>query len=139
MSHLSPDVRFWAKVIRGAPDECWPWTAFRDRGYGRFWSGKALVWAHRFAYELLRGPIPEGLTIDHLCRNRSCVNPLHMEPVPSAVNTRRGAKAMATHCKWGHAFTPENTYLRREGRRQCRVCGRERKRAVRPISGPACT
>lgn len=87
-----PAARFWAKVDRTTGDACWPWTARLDRdGYGtlKMPTGRSIR-AHRFAYELLVGPIPEGLVIDHLCRNRRCVNPAHLEPVTAEENWRRG-------------------------------------------------
>lgn len=122
-------VRFWPKVDRWDPDHCWLWTAnTNERGYGRMSSGGAggtTLYAHRVAYELLVGPIPEGLQIDHLCRVRACVNPKHLEPVTHAENMRRGAPAMQTHCKRGHEYTPENTGLhlpKSEGQRFCRTC-----------------
>jgi hypothetical protein len=86
--------------------------------------------AHRFAYELLVGPIPAGLTLDHLCLNKACVRPDHLEPVSLTVNIRR-ANARRTHCKRGHAFTPENTYLDKIGARQCRKCGAEKQARYR--------
>lgn len=79
--------RFWSKVEYLGPDECWEWTAGKlDNGYGQFWKteGNQNVLAHRTAYELMVGEIPDGLTIDHLCRNRACVNPNHMEAVSRA-------------------------------------------------------
>ena len=92
--------RFWAKVRIGSIPAhrpglgpCWQWTASRDRdGYGRFLVGKNLH-AHRLAYETLVGPIPDGLESDHLCRNRPCVCPAHIEPVTHAVNKQRGVCA----------------------------------------------
>ena len=86
--------------------------------------------AHRFAYELLIGPIPSGLTIDHLCRNTGCVNPAHMEPVTRAENARRHVPHRPAHCVKGHEFTPENTYSppKAPGSRQCKTCNRERQR-----------
>ena len=87
------EVRFWAKVDVGHPLGCWTWIAGRtSRGYGSFGQGgpKRRVYAHRYAYELLVGPIPDGLVIDHLCRNPSCVNPDHLEPVTHQENCRRG-------------------------------------------------
>ncbi|MDQ4143885.1 MAG: HNH endonuclease [Actinomycetota bacterium] len=110
-----------------SPD-CWVWTAATDRGYGYFGLRKGCIkLAHRLAYEALRGPIPEDLTIDHLCRNRSCVNPWHMEPVPRGVNTARGGNGIKTHCKRGHKFTLENTRIVPKGR-DCRACHNERRR-----------
>lgn len=130
------EERFWAKV--DAMGVCWEWLAYKDKdGYGRFpvnGSGKA---AHRVAYELLIGPIPARMQLDHLCRNHGCVYPLHLEPVTPRENTLRGVNAIPgghhhhaqkTHCKNNHEFTPENTYIRNEkGKtaRACRVCRRE--------------
>jgi len=83
-------ARFWPLVERGGPDECWPWRGFRNQyGYGRFRVHYRRVVAHRVAYELTKGPIPAGLTIDHLCRNRLCVNPAHLEAVTLGTNIRR--------------------------------------------------
>lgn len=96
----SPEGRFWSKVDKAGPlpkwapflGPCWLWTGHLDRyGYANFGLGKhRMVKVHRFAYELLVGPIPEGLEIDHLCRVRHCVNPAHMEPVTHAENMARG-------------------------------------------------
>jgi hypothetical protein len=99
---------------------CWVWTGYLDRGYGRYRSN----WAHRHAWKTLVGAIPEGLQLDHLCRNPPCVNPKHLEPVTSAENMRRRKEAHTT-CFRGHEYTPENTYLRARGFRQCRTCNRE--------------
>jgi len=116
---LTTEQRFWAKVERPTDDGCWPWTACLNRGYGQFCvGGGRRVCAHRFSYELLGGPIPDGLTIDHLCRVKHCVNPAHLEPVTARENTRRGRK---THCKRGHEFTTENTFRSAKGR-ECRQC-----------------
>jgi hypothetical protein len=83
--------RFWAKVDRRGPNECWPWVGAKlQHGYGHLKVGDSYPPAHRVAYELLVGLIPEGLQIDHLCRNRACCNPAHMEPVTPLENTRRG-------------------------------------------------
>lgn len=121
--------RFWAKVHMG--HDCWIWTGGRSGdGYGRFRIAPGRkVGAHRWAYEQLVAPIPEGLTIDHLCRNPACVNPAHMEPVTSRENTLRGISPPATHavkteCIHGHPFLPQNIYIRRNGRpfRFCRKC-----------------
>ncbi len=87
--------RFWKHVLLGDAlgDGCWDWQGLRVRGYGVMHctvnSRKTTIRAHRYAYELIVGPIPEGLTIDHLCRNPACVNPAHLEPVTIAENLRR--------------------------------------------------
>lgn len=96
-------------------------------GYGQTWDGQKVLLAHRVAYELAVGPIPEGLHIDHLCRNRACVNPKHLEPVTCLENVRRGA-AVKTHCPHGHEYTPENSYHHPAGGRICRICIRKRNR-----------
>lgn len=118
--------RFWSKV-RPAGD-CWEWTAAKLQGYGRFHVRRTVqVAAHRWAYEYMVTEIPEGLELDHLCRNRACVNPWHLEPVTPRENTLRSANPCAanarkTHCSNGHEYTEENTYLRPEGHRMCRTC-----------------
>lgn len=122
--------RFWSKVEK--TPTCWLWTAAKTRtGYGRFqFEGKARL-AHRMAYELIRGPIPSGLTLDHLCRVRSCVNPAHLEAVPLRVNLLRGMSFVAdnarkTTCPKGHPYEGANLYERSSRRnRRCRACGRE--------------
>ena len=128
--------RFWAKVDKSGPNGCWLWTASTRRGYGHFWWNGRLCLAHRVSWTLLRGEIPEGLTLDHLCRVHGCVNPDHLEPVTQKVNTLRGdtfprRNSEKTHCAHGHRFTLENTrWTRVHGctARVCRTCKREQTR-----------
>lgn len=127
LSNASDFVRFWSKVSIG--DGCWDWMAYRDRwGYGTFYLKGMKRRAPRIAYEDVVGPIPPGLAIDHLCRNTSCVNPAHLEPVTIRVNTLRGEGLAArlaaqTSCWRGHPFDSTNT--RMYGRsRACRACAR---------------
>lgn len=123
--------RFWAKV-RPAHGTCWEWTGSRTKdGYGRFhWNGR-LVQAHRLAYETLIETIqPPELKSDHLCRNPSCVNPLHIEPVTNAENCRRGKLLNRETCRKGlHPWAPPFEMV--GDRRTCLTCFRERRRRRR--------
>jgi hypothetical protein len=107
---------------------CWIWQrAMNHDGYGQLSGGKksegtfTSVKAHRWFYEHFVGPIPEGMTIDHLCCVRACVNPDHLEVVTHAENCRRAA-ARRTHCSHGHEYTAENTRIDSGGQRRCRTC-----------------
>jgi hypothetical protein len=119
--------RFWAKVHRGSAGECWTWQGPRNgTGYGRFSIGKRMVQAHRFAFEEVRGPIPEGLVLDHRCRTPLCVNPWHLDPVTHRENILRGIGPSAqnvrkTHCPEGHEYSVENTIVKGT-QRHCRAC-----------------
>lgn len=119
--------RFWSKVTKTA--ECWIWDGAKQAGgYGRFMlssSPRTLILAHRYSYEQQVGPIVDDLTIDHLCRNPSCVNPAHLEPVTRSLNSLRGSRnAVKTHCDHGHEFTEDNIYSppSRPSVRLCRAC-----------------
>jgi hypothetical protein len=132
-----PDVRFFEKVrLRG---ECWEWTAsLDDSGYGLFSAGRTgprgrIVRAHIWSYEYFIAPVPDGLQLDHLCHDtscrlgtdcphRSCVNPWHVEPVPSLVNTQRGCGQQRKACPAGHAYDIGNTYINPKGMQVCRTC-----------------
>lgn len=104
---------------------CWPWPGMWDVwGYGRVGVNGHQRGAHRAVYELMVGPVPDGLELDHLCRFRACVNPDHLEPVTHAENVRR-IHVRQTHCLYGHEFNEVNTRYRGNARR-CRVCERRR-------------
>lgn len=128
---LDPKARFFSKVV--VSDGCWYWTGcLMPNGYGKIGRGgrgAGTALAHRFGYELLVGPIPEGLHLDHLCRNRWCVNPEHLEPVTNRTNLLRGqgpsaVNARKTHCQNGHEFNATNRSARSDGKRTCLVCRR---------------
>lgn len=128
------DARFLERVSE-SPSGCWLWNgATSPKGYGqfRFTVGRGTPGrAHRWAYTRWVGLIPEGLTLDHLCRVRRCVNPAHLEPATIAENVHRAA-ALRTHCGAGHEWTAENIYRPPStGYRTCRSCARERKAAAR--------
>lgn len=132
----TPEERFWAKVQistthfhNGTP--CWEWTAATTGGYGAFRhipGSRKMQPAHVWAYKYLIGPIPPGLEPDHLCRNRPCVNPAHLEPVTRQVNLRRSPitlpsiNAAKTHCVRGHPYSGDNVRYTRDGSRVCRTC-----------------
>lgn len=125
-------ARFWSKIT--ITDGCWLWNAGTNQRYGTVWfrrngQRRGFV-AHVVAYELLRGPVPAGLELDHTCRNTLCVNPDHLEPVTHLENVRRGTAGQhlrdRSHCPQGHAYDEENTRYTRTGSRMCRTCERSR-------------
>lgn len=128
------DARFWSKVGYAAAIDCWPWSAsLNDGGYGQFMVDGKPQRAHRIAWELLRGEIPHGLVIDHLCRNRWCVNPWHMEPVTNEENIARGLFLVTrppqrTVCPSGHRYEGDNVRIDPQGYQRCRAC--ERKQSL---------
>ena len=126
-------TRLWAKVRQEG--DCWIWHGHvSSNGYGSLRVGARWVGVHRYVYILTRGPLPDGLVIDHLCRQPRCVNPAHLEPVPHRINVLRGESFSAVyarrmHCKHGHVYTSENTRIDpTTGGRRCRVC--ENRRAA---------
>lgn len=130
----SEDERFWTQVDKA--DTCWIWRGRTRSGYGLFsWGPRGDVkstGAHRYAYAAVKGEIPEGLVLDHLCRVPLCVNPDHLEPVTRGENVLRGigpsAKARdKTHCPQGHAYNKANTRYSKDGHRACRACDRDKR------------
>lgn len=132
--------RFWDKVEKTS--ECWNWTGAKiPGGYGSIWDSetKKSVMAHRKVYELCVGPIPEGFnwTIDHLCKNRLCVNPEHLELVSRGENANRGdgptgINSRKTHCINGHLLEGDNLYIEpTNGKRRCRMCRNQSNRDKR--------
>ena len=135
MANTTPLDRFMAKVCIAEESGCWQWTgALKANGYGSFCAGgrNSVTYAHRWSYEHHIGRIPDGFHIDHLCRNRACVNPGHLEPVTARTNLLRGEgltarRAAQTHCGNGHEFTEDNVYVKPNGCRDCRQCRHARR------------
>jgi hypothetical protein len=131
LSELPLRIQRKVRVVDG----CWQWIGYIDRhGYGKIFVTKGrTALTHRFVYQLCNGAIPEGLQLDHLCRNRACFNPEHLEPVTCGENLRRGwaARGGPPACKNGHEYDEANTYTSPTGRRDCRICIRERVQRYR--------
>lgn len=134
----------WGDRVLVMPDGCWEWQGIKNAyGYGVITTGSTSYgtvrrfMAHRLAWEFLRGPIPDGLQMDHLCRNRGCVNPDHLEPVTQHENLLRGntipaRNAAKTHCAKGHAYDEANTRRdKKTGARICRACRADQQRRRR--------
>ena len=121
--------RFWAKVIRRDINECWGWTGtISSSGYGLFWPTQRETWnAHRYMYGVMNSfEELEGKDIHHTCRNRVCVNPLHLVALTEKEHGKESPKALQEFCINGHEFTRENTYIKPNGCRDCNECKRIR-------------
>ena len=134
--------RILPRIEKQPDDGCWLWTGagHARTGHGMFGYnalGRNITrYVHRFVYEYLVGPIPDGLVLDHLCRVTRCCNPSHLEPVSGAVNVERGVgptaeRARKTHCVNGHPLSGSNLYVTKRGHRHCKACSAERSRRVR--------
>lgn len=140
LQRLSPLTRVLNKISIGHEHGCWEWLgAKQGGGYGTLAFGPRsapVAWlAHRYTYEHFIGGVPKGLQLDHLCRNRGCVNPWHLEPVTGLENVNRGLKAKGTHrvtrCPRGHPYSGDNLYINPVGAFECRICKRESVRRAR--------
>jgi hypothetical protein len=131
-----PEVmeRFWSKVDKGHESGCWEYTGNLNSGYGRFYYKRRPLLAHRMSYLEHHGSIPDGLVIDHICRNRACCNPAHLRAVSLRTNalensvSQRALFAQRTHCGNGHPLSGDNLIPNKKGVRLCRTCARERHR-----------
>jgi HNH endonuclease len=137
MRRATPET-FWGKVDKAF--DCWMWRgAHFNSGYARVkFHGRDTV-AHLIAWELTNGPVPAGLELDHLCRNRGCVNPAHLEPVTHRENEVRGNtvirnNALKIVCHKGHPLSGDNLFVRNDGRRRCRACERATQKKLRSTS-----
>lgn len=132
-SRTTPE-KVLARLDTSDPDSCWLWPgAVRPDGYGVVSVADKTRPVHRYLYEQLVGPVPDGLQLDHLCRVRHCCNPAHLEPVTGKENVLRGIGHSAENarkdvCQEGHPLTGDNVYVRPSGARNCRTCHREKNR-----------
>ena len=128
-------LRAWKYVLKGDPNACWPWQAsLGSHGYGQIgWKGNDRMHgttAHRAIWVSLNGQIPDGMTIDHKCRNRVCCNPSQLRLLSNYENAKDNGFAKRTHCPHGHPYSPENTRVNDRGHRFCRECARQSKRVA---------
>ena len=133
VNKIEPDIVRLVKSIKTTPEGCWEWTKFIDKdGYGMVRVGSRTDGTrrnervHRWAYSLIIGQIPKGYVLDHLCRNRRCCNPVHLEIVTPQENTKRNIRATATHCVNDHPLLGDNLYIAPDGKRGCKTCRHKR-------------
>lgn len=124
---VDPLDRLMGRVTK--TDSCWIWTGALRNGYGAIGVEGKTLYTHRYVYQRVVGPVPTGLDLDHLCRNRTCCNPDHLEPVTRQENLRRAAiyRSPVTACHNGHEYTAKNTYTNPSGYRTCKSCKAERQ------------
>ena len=150
MAKYVPEEERFLAMIEETQSGCWEWRGYKNsKGYGMFhpYQRRGNVFAHRWAYEKYVGVVPDGLVLDHLCENKSCANPEHLEPVTNAENLRRGGVGQKnaehhksrTHCRNGHEYTEETTgYVRRKSRgvltRHCLLCYDKRSSDNQPLT-----
>jgi len=142
VDHTPARERWKTSYTVDSDNGCWNWTGpiYKGQGHGFIQDGAANRYmAHRYVWEQIVGPIAKGLVLDHLCKNKACVNPEHLEAVPQEINAYRGGvdggNAAKTHCSYGHEYSPENTYITNNGWRACRACNRRRQRELRQRRG----
>lgn len=123
-----------AQIAKRLDSGCWEWRGYSSGGYPMVgWNGKRMQKAARILYELMVGPIPDGMLLHHTCENTLCINPAHLEPHTRASHPDAAPQGQAakTHCPQGHAYNEDNTYRPKRGGRMCRTCKRERARERR--------
>ncbi len=130
------EERLARNIVKDQQTGCWNWQGGIVCGYGSVFHERKTKRVHRVVWQLNRGPIPTGLELDHLCRNRRCCNPDHLEPVTRSENALRSPLVrrppLKTHCPQGHEYSPENTLVRKNGGgRTCRICARAHGRKSR--------
>jgi hypothetical protein len=124
--NLSTAVERFVRKVSITDGECIEWTGANNGRYGLFKATDRNQMAHRFSYVTFVGPLTDGLELDHLCRNKLCVNPDHLEEVTHSINVQRDRDFRCTHCPRGHEYVPETTYINPRGGKVCRICKRKK-------------